>query len=215
MAHLALAKFRLVLPLSELGNQLMSQASWAPTNRSRLLLGLGLAVVVGLAFAPAQGPAAEAGTETAQLQLPPMTLADGFRITAGGTAAMNTIIVSGAGDVNGDGLADVMVGYPERKGGVYIIYGKTGQFSHVDLDTLQLAQGFSIRDSASALLSMAGAGDINGDGLADLIVASSSFETWLIFGQHGPRAELDLRQLHLMLAFACMEWEQKGTPETV
>jgi len=88
--------------------------------------------------------------------------------------------VSGAGDVNGDGLADVIVGAPAsivndiRGGGAsYVIFGQSDVY-HIDLNSLgnygfQII-GSSVRDSFG--FSVSGAGDVNGDGLSDLFIGS-------------------------------------------
>src|SRR3982750_2514193 len=75
--------------------------------------------------------------------------------------------VSAAGDFNGDGYDDFIVGAPlndsgaSNSGAADLIYGHAGGFSPVDLGNLQPAQGFRIeRDHANdtAGLSVAGAG---------------------------------------------------------
>ncbi len=94
------------------------------------------------------------------------------------------VSVSGAGDVNGDGLADLIVaGSRAAPGGTYgagesyVVFGKadgtpvnlsdvvggTGGFVINGIDVLDLS-GWSV----------SGAGDVNGDGLADLIVGAST-----------------------------------------
>ena len=123
--------------------------------------------------------------------------------------------VSGAGDVNGDGIDDLIAG--ARFGGdggtiageAYIIYGKAGdgtQFGMaetggegrqvVDTTSLVPADGFIIHgDEADSNLghSVSGAGDVNGDGLADLIVGAntdddggnSAGEAYIVYGKAG------------------------------
>ncbi len=90
--------------------------------------------------------------------------------------------VSGAGDINGDGIDDLIVGTSFGDDGgltageAYVIYGKTGNTrGRVDTSSLAAADGFIIQgDAADDWLgnSVSGAGDINGDGLADLIVGA-------------------------------------------
>ena len=110
-------------------------------------------------------------------------LRGGFEILAG-PAGDDLLFVGGAGDVNGDGFDDVMVGQPsasvgnlDEAGRAYIIFGRAGA-SSVDLVDIDagLAGGFAIngaRAEDNAGIGLAGAGDINGDGLADLIIGAN------------------------------------------
>ncbi len=92
--------------------------------------------------------------------------------------------ISGAGDVNGDGIADLVVGDREGNGGggeVYIIYGQAGNVrNNIDLNAFVAAPslGFSIKGSTTDSnfedvgASVAEAGDVNGDGFADIIIGN-------------------------------------------
>ena len=108
--------------------------------------------------------------------------ARGFRIDGaadGGPPPMAGFSVAGAGDVNGDGRSDVIVGAPRAgnngwySGSAYVVFGRTATTS-VDLGALG-ANGFRLDGNhvhAEAGFSVAGAGDHNGDGRADVIVGS-------------------------------------------
>ena len=119
--------------------------------------------------------------------------------------------VASAGDVNGDGLADVIVGAPyadpsslSSAGSSYVIYG-TASPSDVDLTSLG-SSGFRIDGAAandSSGYSVASAGDVNGDGLADVIVGapyaapfsrSSAGSSYVIYGTASP-SDVDLASL--------------------
>jgi hypothetical protein len=88
--------------------------------------------------------------------------------------------VSGAGDVNGDGFADILLSAYEADQGIesnagesYVVFGKATTTS-VNLATLG-AEGFIINgiDSGDQSgKSLSGAGDVNGDGLADIIIGA-------------------------------------------
>jgi hypothetical protein len=88
--------------------------------------------------------------------------------------------VSSAGDVNGDGFDDLIVGAPIRRrrrhqcGEAYVIFGKSGGFATIDLTALASTDGSSSRamPTATCGLSVSSAGDVNGDGYDDLIVGA-------------------------------------------
>lgn len=83
--------------------------------------------------------------------------------------------VAGAGDVNGDGLADVVVGsqYNGEGGAAYLVSGPgTGITTLSDAGAKLVAEG----NADAAGDAVAGAGDVDGDGLADLLVGAPSRE---------------------------------------
>ncbi len=85
--------------------------------------------------------------------------------------------VAGAGDVNGDGLADVVIGAPvfhgvgNHGGRVYVHHGSTSGLSTIADWTAQSSNSLQHFGSAVA------GGDVNGDGLADVIVGSNYFDS--------------------------------------
>jgi len=87
--------------------------------------------------------------------------------------------VAAAGDVNGDGFDDLIVG-AERANAAYVVFGKSSGFgASIDLVTVALGEGgFVIRGEGPPLdlagTSVAAAGDVNGDGFADLLVGAPS-----------------------------------------
>ena len=119
----------------------------------------------------------------ANVKLSSLVAADGFRIT--GEKLSNTLgsSVSAAGDINGDGIDDIIVGAPQadvsgyNSGAAYVVFGKVGGFgATLDASTVTGANGFRITGVAAedyAGSSVSAAGDINGDGFADLIVGAS------------------------------------------
>lgn len=111
--------------------------------------------------------------------------------------------VAGTGDVNGDGLADVVVSAPYASSGfgeAYVVYGKTSGTS-VTLGGLG-SEGFTIRGLVEGAfdLSATGVGDVNGDGLADVALATIS-GVYVVYGDDAP-ADVDLAALVSAQGFA-------------
>jgi FG-GAP repeat len=111
--------------------------------------------------------------------------------------------VAGAGDLNGDGRADVLVGAPrgdnnarEGSGSAYVVFGRAAPGT-VDLAALGQG-GFRIDGAAAgddAGWSVAGVGDLNGDGPADVLVGARfagnnarecSGSAYVVFGRAAP-----------------------------
>jgi hypothetical protein len=111
----------------------------------------------------------------------------GFVINGQSEGDQSGCSVSSAGDVNGDGLADLIVGanksdpaFGKEAGRSYVVFGKT---SGTGIDLAAVAGGiggFVINgriDSDESGVSVSSAGDVNGDGLADLIVGANLSDT--------------------------------------
>ncbi len=93
--------------------------------------------------------------------------------------------VSSAGDVNGDGLDDVLIGAPfaepngANSGQAYLIYGQArsaslfGTANLSDVGTTVGGVRFNGVARENAGNSVASAGDVNGDGLDDMLVGAS------------------------------------------
>jgi hypothetical protein len=115
--------------------------------------------------------------------------ADGFTIRGAGAYDESGCSVSGAGDVNGDGFADILIGARRAKGPndslysageSYVLFGKASGFSNIDLATLAAGttvDGFAIFGASAydfSGSSVSGVGDVNGDGFADILIGSPS-----------------------------------------
>ncbi|MEL6614949.1 MAG: FG-GAP-like repeat-containing protein, partial [Bacteroidota bacterium] len=85
---------------------------------------------------------------------------------------------AGAGDVNGDGYDDLIVGAsgagPSDLGQAYIYFGGPG--SDAVPDVTMTGQALTLSDNESFGASVAGAGDLNGDGYADWIVGDPGYD---------------------------------------
>ncbi len=92
--------------------------------------------------------------------------------------------VAGAGDVNGDGVDDLIIGAQgadpnanSSAGEAYIIYGGVGIGSSgvIELDSLDGLNGYTllgIDPGDSTGIAVSGAGDFNGDGVADVVIGA-------------------------------------------
>ncbi|WP_375505927.1 integrin alpha, partial [uncultured Nostoc sp.] len=108
--------------------------------------------------------------------------------------------ISSAGDINGDGIDDLIIGADgadpngSSSGQSYVVFGSKESFdAQFYLSTLNGTSGFAINginpDDRSGN-SISSAGDINGDGIDDLIIGadgadpngSSSGQSYVVFG---------------------------------
>lgn len=121
---------------------------------------------------------------TPSIDLATLDGANGVRLTssdAGAEADYSGFSVSSAGDINGDGFADLIIGAPgfigEYGNGPYVVFGKADWTAtpSIDLVTLDGTNGFHLIGSDGydvAGRSVSSAGDVNGDGFADLFVGA-------------------------------------------
>ena len=115
--------------------------------------------------------------------------------------------VSSAGDINGDGIGDLIIGAPyadissnyNNEGQAYVVFGSDEGFdASFDLADLNGINGFVINgidNNDNSGYSVSSAGDINGDGIDDLIIGapnadissnySNEGEAYVIFGSSG------------------------------
>lgn len=131
---------------------------------------------------------------------------DGFRLEGAVRNDQAGTSVSGAGDVNGDGFEDYVIGAPTNggEGSAYVVFGKSGGFaatqSLADLDGTDGFQLVGIGAVDQVGKAVSGVGDFNGDGFADLVVAtyrasSEAGSAWVVFGKASFGASIDLSTL--------------------
>lgn len=147
------------------------------------------------------------------INLANLTASDGFRIDGEMLGDHSGHSVATAGDINGDGFGDILIGAYAAKpngkayvGSSYVFFGKASGFSNVDLAALTSGSGFRIDGAVAGFSgrSVASAGDINGDGFGDLIIGApyaghngsgNAGMTYVLFGKIGGYYTVDLGSL--------------------
>ncbi|NDG50803.1 MAG: hypothetical protein EBY30_17630, partial [Rhodospirillales bacterium] len=138
---------------------------------------------------------------SASINLSSLNGSNGFRLDGVGSYDTCGWSVASAGDVNGDGLADIIISANSAdpngssSGSSYVVFGNTSAFaSSINLSSLNGTIGFRLDGVAGgdgSGYSVASAGDVNGDGIADLIIGangadpngSSSGSSYVVFGK--------------------------------
>jgi len=142
----------------------------------------------------------------ATLALSSLNGSNGFRLDGVAASDYSGFSVSAAGDINGDGVGDLIVGAPfadpngSRSGSSYVVFGHSPPFvATLALSSLSGSNGFRLDGVAAgddSGRSVSAAGDINGDGVGDLIVGapfadpngSLSGSSYVVFGHSPPFA---------------------------
>jgi Ca2+-binding RTX toxin-like protein len=143
----------------------------------------------------------------ANLNLSELNGSNGFVFRGMNEGDLLGISVSGAGDINGDGIDDLIIGapqgvnyYEDYRGKSYIVFGSQEGFNaSLNPSELNGSNGFIINGDVFESLgeSVSGAGDINGDGIDDLIIGTLADESYIVFGsQEGFDASLNPSELN-------------------
>jgi len=158
-------------------------------------------MVSALLLSGAISAAAQAQAFPPSINLGSLSGADGFRLDGVAVSDNSGLSVNAAGDINGDGLGDLIVGAwaadPNggQSGSSYVVFGQsTGFAATLALSSLIGSNGFRLDGvvaSDFSGFSVSAAGDINGDGFGDLIVGayradpngSASGSSYVVFGK--------------------------------
>jgi hypothetical protein len=114
-------------------------------------------------------------------------------VVVGANETDNTgMTVSPAGDINADGIGDLLIGAPnaspngDESGAAYVVFGGVHGFSSLYLAGLDGTLGFKINGESAGNhfgSSVSKAGDFNGDGLDDFIIgAPDAGKSYIVFG---------------------------------
>ena len=139
--------------------------------------------------------------KTGDLLLSSFNGSNGFKLDGESNGDNSGTYVSAAGDINGDGYADVMVGaegYPSGnfKGRSYVVFGGlgVGQSGDLLLSSLNGINGFKLdgeNNNDACGYSVSAAGDFNGDSVDDLLIGAYGHNnrvgrSYVVFGDVPP-----------------------------
>jgi hypothetical protein len=182
----------------------LSGASGASVASAGDVNGDGFAdVIVSAGTNASYGLFGKKGGFASDIQLSSLNGTNGFRITCEANGNAANLVVASVGDVNGDGFDDMIVGAPNARtnggysGASYVVFGRNTSFpANFEVSSLNGSSGFQISGESETDFSgrsVASAGDINGDGFADVIIGApeanltpDSFEhngaSYVVFG---------------------------------
>ncbi|MBL6704779.1 MAG: FG-GAP repeat protein, partial [Planctomycetaceae bacterium] len=127
----------------------------------------------------------------ASVKLASLDGSNGFQVNGAADGDGFGSAVAGVGDINDDGIDDVLVGAPNanptgnQRGAAYVIFGRTSGFpAEIDSADLDGVAGFRLDGPGRIGTSMSSAGDFNGDGISDLVLGAPSTQVTTTDGQY-------------------------------
>lgn len=130
----------------------------------------------------------------------------GFNVDGGLNNEVSGVSVQSAGDIDGDGFDDLLIGAAGSKR-VYILFGRNSSIpDNLSLPSLNGVNGGAILESAqngNFGKTVRSVGDVNRDGLSDFVVVNTTDSTkgyesgvaYIIFGRFGASGRLQLHNL--------------------
>ncbi len=108
---------------------------------------------------------------------------NGFVVESIGFDERRGSTVAGPGDINGDGIDDLIIGSSNTSADDIVIYGGTTFPAVMTVNDINGANGFLIDTPGSN--QVAALGDVNDDGINDFIIGTPHFsgQSWIIFGR--------------------------------
>jgi hypothetical protein len=189
-----------------------------------------------LAAAALAADSVSAGPFPAIFELSALDGANGFVLTGISDSDFAGYSVNGAGDINGDGTEDLIIGAHHadpggrsNAGQTYVVFGglNVGDAGVIDLSGLDGRNGFALNgidgisgDDISGI-SVDGAGDVNGDGTADVIIGAfygdppgrwNAGQSYIVFGgvHVGATGRIELADLNGSNGFTLNGWHIRG-----